>query len=84
MGNIASNQASWIANKTWKVPVKTGVLRISDWGRLCLNFETIWTATWAEVAPTWAQVGAKLRHLGAKLGRSWSQVGRSWGLAGRS
>ena len=77
----ASHQVGPNADTTWE-PVKTGVLRMSDRAGYALNFEAIWTSTWAEVAPKWVQVGAKLRYLGAKLGRSWSQVGPSWAEVG--
>jgi hypothetical protein len=45
------------SKKTWKIPVNTGVLRISDWAGNVLHFEAIETSTWAEVAPKWAELG---------------------------
>ena len=52
-----------------KIPVKTGVLRISDWAG---NVQAIWTSTWAELAPKWVLVAAKLHH-----GANWSKLGRT-------
>ena len=54
-----------------KIPVKKGVLRMSDWAGYVQHVEAIWTSTLAEVAPTWARLRAKLQYVGAE----WVQVG---------
>ena len=82
MGNMASNEASSIAKKTWKIPVNTDVLRISDWAGNVLHFEAIETSTWAEVAPklmgrTWAPLRPNLRPRTAKFDPSRLLVGPS-------
>ena len=62
--------------KTWNIPVKTGVLRILDWAGHVPQFEAMWTSTWAEfaptgqVAPSWSQVRPKLQLIGP----SWAEV----------
>ena len=55
--------------------MKMGVVKILDSAGYVLHVDTIWTATWAEVAPKWVQEP------------SWAEVGLKWikfslGLAG--
>ena len=53
--------------KTWEIPVKTRVLRISDWAGHVPYFEAMWTSTWVEVLscsvlePSWVEVGATVQ-----------------------
>ena len=65
MRNIASNEASSI-EKNVKIPVKTSILRISDWARYVSHFEAIWTMDF--------EVGPKLRPCWPKLGPSGAGV----------
>ena len=82
MRNIASNKRSIIDSKqTCEIPVKKGVMRMSDWAGYVQHVEAIWTSTWAEVAPTWVRLRAKLQYVGggAEVGAEWVQVGHIWG-----
>jgi len=67
--------------KTRKIPVKTGVLKISCRPVIWI----IWTSTWAEVAPKsahWGQGAPSWRQVGPKLEPSRPKLGQSWGRAG--
>ena len=74
--------------KTWEIPLKTGVLKLSysramspfwshvdpNLGRSCSQTDS----TWGHVAACWTQVGAKLESSGSRLGPSWGLVGQWW------
>ena len=75
------------SKKTWKIQVKTGVLKISDWAGYASHLKPYGRQLGLKLLPNGSHFGAKVCHLGAKLGGSWGQVGklgRSWGHSGRS
>ena len=68
--------------KTRKIPVKTGVLKISAWaGYVAQLYGSYGPQLGPKLLPN-RPIGAKVRHLGAKLGRNWSQVGPIWAKVG--
>jgi hypothetical protein len=68
--------------KTRKIPVKTGVLKISAWaGYVAQLYGSYGPQLGPKLLPN-RPIGAKVRHLGGKLGRNWSQVGPSWAKVG--
>ena len=65
--------------KTRKMPVKTGVLKISAWaGYVAQLYGSYGPQLGPKLLPN-RPIGAKVRHLGGKLGRNWSQVGPKLG-----
>lgn len=69
--------------KQWKIPMKTAVLKISDWAEHVPHFEAMWTSIWAEMgrtwtwgqaAPSWSQDGPKSEPCWPKLTPSGGDV----------
>ena len=67
-----------MSSKRKTIPLKRGVLKISDWAGYVPHCDAIWASTWAEVALKWVEVEAKLRPNCAILGPSLAEVGAKW------